>query len=182
MLMDVQCSATTQVTVNLRYDDNRNETYTIGKGDIVEISYNRNGLRSTIEGKVVRVSCVGTDPKGWFIMIDGSNDFESEKVRICPTSILACEIIQSASEIKYIATPRGRKSTIAALRVIKGRLEYSQNGYEWSPILINASNVVYGGTCPNPDDENNVTQDPSCDSSCTCGCHSSDMIEDEDVI
>ena len=87
MLMDIKCSPVTSIKVELKFDDMSTKVCVLGVGDLVDIVYNANGLRKRIEGKVLKVSAVGTDPRAWYIIVDGSDDFDSDRVKFSPMSI-----------------------------------------------------------------------------------------------
>ena len=96
MLMDIKCSAVTSIAVHLEFDDGHKKDRVIALGDLIEVEYNANGLRKKAEGKVINISTIGADPKQWYIILDGSDDFDSNKVRFSPMSILNVDIIRKA--------------------------------------------------------------------------------------
>lgn len=139
--MGIQCSAEPQITVRLTFDDNSVKTVTVGKGDLVDVEYNKNGVRRRIEGKIVKISTSGTQSVGWCIVIDGSGDFAAQQARITPSTILDIDIISKSECVDGIESPKG-KGQIIALKEMGGRLYYTKNGYDWLPVLIDRSNVV----------------------------------------
>ena len=144
MLMDIQCSSEPQIEIRLRFDNQKSKKVIVGKGDLVDVDYNKNGVRRRIEGIVTKISTNGTEARGWCIIIDGSGDFSSEIARISPTNILDIDIIRKANDSVGINSPKG-KSEIMSLRVKGSRLQYSQNGYDWFPIVIDRENVIVHG-------------------------------------
>lgn len=140
MLINNTCSAVTSVAVDLKFDDGSTKHRVIANNDLVAIEYNQNGTRRHIEGIVVKVSCIGTDVKNWYVIVDGSDDFESFRGRFCPANILDCEILRKADTVKFIETPIG-ETGIAGLRIVKGRLQYSPNGFDWLPIRIDYKGI-----------------------------------------
>lgn len=141
MLMNIKCSAMTSIKVNLEFDDNSKKERKISIGDLIDVEFNANGLRKRVEGKVLSISAVGTDPKGWYIIVDGSDDFESKKVRFAPTSILDLEILRKADTVDVVQTPLGEEG-VPYLRIVKGRLQYSKDGYRWYPIKFNRRDII----------------------------------------
>ena len=105
MLMDVKCSAVTSIAVNLTFDDGTTKNSVIGVGDLVSVEYNNNGLRKQVDGKVLKISAIGTDPKAWYIIVDGSDEFECNKARFSPMNILDLEILRKADNSNTIQTP-----------------------------------------------------------------------------
>ena len=71
MLMDVKCSAVTSIAVNLTFDDGTTKNSVLGVGDLVSVEYNNNGLRKQVDGKVLKISAIGADPKAWYSSVDG---------------------------------------------------------------------------------------------------------------
>lgn len=141
MLMDIGCSVINSIKVNLIFDDRSTKSAIIGVGDLLDVTYNANGLRKNIEGKVVKVSAVGIDPKGWYIIVDGSGDFESEQAKFSPMSILDVNIIRKADTLDYIKTPIGNNAT-PYLRVVDGRLQWSKDSETWNAIKIDSRDVI----------------------------------------
>lgn len=157
MLMDIKCSVVSSIKVNLLFDDKSTKEALIAIGDLVSIIYNANGLRKHVEGKVIKISAVGTDPKGWYIIVDGSDDFESDKVKFSPASILDVEVIRKADTLNTIQTPIGYEG-VPYLRIVKGRLQYSKDGYNWRRINVDSRDIIEDaegtvpddGSCPKP--------------------------------
>ena len=134
MLMNINCSTVISLQVDLKFDDNTTKNVIVSKGDLIEVEFNQNGLRRHIEGKVLKISCVGTDPKGWYLIVDSSDDFNSEQAKFSPMNILDIDIIRQADAVRYIETPNDCTG-INGLRVIKGRLQYSTDGFNWIDVI-----------------------------------------------
>ena len=141
MLMNIKCTAVTSIMVNLLFDDKSTKNALIALGDLIEVEYNANGLRKHAQGKVIKISAVGTDPKGWYIIVDGSDDFDSNKVRFSPASILDVEIIRKADTLNVVQTPIGHEG-VPFIRIIKGRLQWSRDGVNWHPINIDQRDII----------------------------------------
>ena len=149
MLMDIKCSAVSSVLVNLTFDDQHNKERLIAIGDLIDVEYNANGLRKHIIGKILKISTVGNDPKGWYIIVDGSDDFVGKQARFSPMSILDVDILRKGDTIELISTPIGEEG-VPHLRIVKGRLQYSKDGYNWKSIVIDDRDVIEDqeGTVP----------------------------------
>lgn len=149
MLMDIKCSTVASVAVHLTFDDNTVKDLTLAAGDLVYIEFNKNGLRRSVEGKIIKVSCVGSDPKGWYIIVDGSENYDSAQCKISVNNILDCEVIYKNSNINCIQTPKDNTG-ISFLRVVKGKLQYSNNGTEWHNIDMRDKDFIKDeeGTIP----------------------------------
>ena len=158
MLMENKCSAVTSIKVKLTFDDGSIKERVVGVGDIISVLYNGNGLRNKVTGKVLSTSAVGTDPKAWYIIVDGSDDFKSERVRFAPTSILDLEIIRKADQSEFVQTPIGHEG-VPYIRIHRGRLQYSMNGYNWRDIVIDRRNVILPAEGNAPYDEEDIDPD-----------------------
>lgn len=148
MLMNIDCSAIPSIKVKLTFDDGSNKERTVGMGDIIQVEFNGNGMRKYAEGKVIAVSANGSDPKGWYIIVDGSDDFDSKKARFAPTSILDIEILRKADTTETIRTPLGHEG-IPFLCLRHGQLMWSNDGQDWHPVRIHNRYIIEdaeGGT------------------------------------
>ena len=170
MLMDVKCSAVTSIAVHLTFDDGTTKNSVLGVGDLVSVEYNNNGLRKQVDGKVLKISAIGADPKAWYIIVDGSDEFECNKARFSPMSILDLEILRKADNSNTIQTPVGCHA-VSFLREVKGRLQWSRDGITWHSINIDKCDII---------EDKSVLEDRN--SGCDCGSgkddDSSDKIKD----
>lgn len=149
MLLDIKCDAVTSVHVHLTFDDDRSKDYIIGCGDLIDCCYNANGLRKHVIGRVVKISAVGNDPAGWYITVDGSDDFEGRFARFSPMNILNVDVLRKADMEKVVRTPLG-DNAVPYLREVKGRLQYSKDGVNWKTIRIDDRDIIEDqeGTVP----------------------------------
>ena len=173
MLMDIKCSPVTSIKVDLKFDDMSTKSCILGVGDLVDIVYNANGLRKRIEGKVLKVSAVGTDPRAWYIIVDGSDDCDSDRVKFSPMSILDAEVIRKADTLEFVQTVVG-EGGVPFLRIVNGRLQWSKDSVNWFPINVDSRDII-------EDQEGTVPVPPGCESSKddnSCGCGSNDRIQD----
>lgn len=153
MLMNVKCSAVTSIRVNLTYDNGAVKDAVIGVGDLIDVVYNANGLRKRACGRVLVVSAVSPDPKAWYIIVDGSDDFDSSKARFSPMSILELEVIAKGDNIDTVRTVKGDMA-VPYLRIVKGRLQWSKDGCTWYPINVDKEDILdQEGTMPLPPEE-----------------------------
>ena len=169
MLMNINCSTVTSIEVHLKFDDGSTKDRIISKGDLIEVEFNQNGLRRHVEGKVLKINTTNGDPKGWYIIVDASDDFDSSQAKFSPMNILDLEIIRKADAIKYIETPTDCTG-IQGLRIVKGRLQYTIDGFNWNDLHVDKRNVIIKdeeGTIPDK------TRRP---------CNDDNYTEDEDVI
>ncbi|MBR6289365.1 MAG: hypothetical protein IKR19_08520 [Acholeplasmatales bacterium] len=162
MLLDIKCDAVTSVHVHLKFDDEKVKDCVVAIGDLVDVLYNANGVRKHIIGRVVKVSAVGSDPTGWYITVDGSDDFEGKFARFSPMSILDIDILRKATSERIVRTPLGDNAA-PFLRVVKGRLQYSKDGFNWKPIKYDDRDVIepQEGTVPAGPDDCHRPEDPT---------------------
>ena len=151
MTLSVNCSVVSSVKINLTFDDGKTKTVVVGEGDLVDVIYNRNGLRQRIYGRVIRVSVAGTDPNGWWITVDGSDDFEATQARFTVMNIIDIDMIKKYGLEHNITSPQD-STGIESIRVVNGRLQYTKDGYRWFDIR-----PIWGG--PIRDEEGTV---PNC--------------------
>lgn len=177
MLMDIKCSMVPSIKVHLRFDDHSEKCALISVGDLVYVEYNANGCRKVIEGKVIKIRAYGEDPKSWYIVVDGSDDFESQQTKFSPMSILDIEILRKAGTLEFVQTVSGEYA-IPYLRIVKGRLQYSVDSFDWKPIRIDNRDIIEDqeGTvpinppCPHHHHEDNFHDD--------CGSHTCGIADD----
>ena len=168
MLLDIKCSVVSSIKVNLTFDDRTKKEGILAIGDLVDIEYNSNGLRKRIYGRIINISAVGTDPNGWYLTVDGSDDFQSTTVRFSVMGILDFTIIKKYDVSNVVETPIDG-SGICMLKVVDGFLYYTQDGIHWyKPRTRRGDTDIKPeeGTVP-------VISDPQ------CPCGNEDLIEDE---
>ena len=141
MLMDIRCSIIPSIKVDLKFDDGFTKSPILGIGDLIDLLYNSNGLRKHIVGKIIQISTPGVDPKGWSIIVDGSDGFDSDVARLSPMSILDVDVIRKAGFAKYVSTPID-DTGIMGIRINRGRLQYTVDGRKWKNIKIDDVDVI----------------------------------------
>ena len=176
MLMDIKCSEVSSVLVTLTFDDGTKKENLVSIGDLVDVEYNANGMRKHVEGKVVKISTAGLDPKGWYIIVDGSDDFQCGMAKFSPMSILDLEIIRKANTMDTVQTPIDCHN-LPYLRIVKGRLQWSKDGFSWLPVKIDARDVVDNDIEPA---EGTAPVSGSSNTSGNCGCNTSEVSTEDD--
>ena len=141
MLMDIRCSMIPSIKTELVFDNGHVKIQVLGVGDLIDLFYNSNGLRKHIIGKIIQISTPGIDPKGWSIIVDGSDDFDSEVARLSPMSILDVDVIRKAGTVRCVTTPID-DTGIMGIRINKGRLQYTRDGRHWHNIKIDDIDVI----------------------------------------
>ena len=130
MLLDIKCSVVSSIKVALRFDDGSKKEGILAIGDLVDIEYNSNGLRKRVYGRIINISAVGTDPNGWYLTVDGSDDFQSVTVRFSVMGIIDFTIIKKYDTTNVVETPVD-KTAVQAIKVVDGFLYYTQDGIHW---------------------------------------------------
>ena len=141
MLLKNTCSCITSIEVTLTFDDDRVKVRTISINDFIDVEYNKNGCRQEITGRVIKISAEGTDPKKWYIIVDGSEDYATTQAKFSPANILDIEIISKADALQYIYSTNDY-TNIKGMRIVKGRLQYTQDGRNWLPIFIDTRDII----------------------------------------
>ena len=141
MLMDIRCFMIPSIKVDLTFDNGYRKSPILGVGDLIDLLYNQNGLRKHIVGKIIQISTPGVDPKGWSIIVDGSDGFDSDVARLSPMSILDVDVIRKAGSARTVTSPND-DTGIHGIRINKGRLQYSKNGKTWKNIRIDDVDVI----------------------------------------
>lgn len=154
MLLDINCKAISSVKVRLVFDDETVKCNVISIGDLIDVTYNGNGMRKHIIGRVTSISTVGADPHNWYIIVDGSDDFARYGARFSPMDILDLEIIRKSDQEVIVKSPIGMGG-IPYIREIKGRLQYSRDGFEWHYIVIDDENIIEDDSTDNAEEEFN---------------------------
>lgn len=146
MLMEIKCAAVPAIELRLVYDDESVKKAIVSTGDLIDVTWYKDGKNRRIQGKVTKVSANGADPKAWVILVDGSGDFAENTARIVPTTITDIDIIRKYDTQDAVMSPKGCHNIIA-LRERNGRLQYTKNGIDWLYPLVDRRDVIF-----DPDD------------------------------
>ena len=149
MLIKTSYTTELSVSVSLIYDDSTVKTQKISVGDIINVTYNKNGTRKQIEGKVSRIylqdghaghighiaSCNNCTNTGCYIIVDGSEYTSADVARIDVDCILDLEMIQKVESINNITSPAG-STAITQFRLMNNQLQLSTDfGNTWLKVL-----------------------------------------------
>lgn len=174
MLIKNTCSSITSIKVDLTFEDGNVKSNVISLNDFIDVEYNKNGLRKKITGKVIKISAEGTEPKNWYIIVDGSEDYECGQVKFSPANILDLTIINKYDATQYIYSTNDFMN-IKGMRINHGRLQYTQDGVKWHNIFIDTRDIIkdaeYGPIGP-------IYPDDSCPRPHHCDCGCDDVIKD----
>lgn len=167
-----------RVIVDLFFDDNSEKHIEISEKDIVSVSYNDNGYRKTIEGKVTKIVSGKNKPtvhpsqcypvsngypiphktsEGYFI-VDGSDVYDNNRVIIYFSNILDCEMIEKYDESLIVKTVSGN-GAVQKIRINEETniLEVSKDGITW----IDVSTLIKNNKVEENIPENSITDNNS---------------------
>lgn len=149
MLLNINCTEISSIKVDLSFDDGTVKNRLLAIGDLIDVFYNGNGLRKHIIGRISSISTIGVNPREWYIVMDGSDEFASQKARFSPMNILDCEIIRKDGQDESVKTPLGDHG-VPFIRILGQRLQYSRDGYEWHYVKTADEDVIedQSGTYP----------------------------------
>lgn len=143
MLMDIRCSTEVSIKIHLKFDDGSKKNRLVSKDDLIEISFNQNGLMKRVEGKVIKINAIDSDSRRWYLIVDGSGDFESEQYKIQVMNILDLDIIRKADSVRYIETTNDC-TAIQGFRIVNGRLQYTLDGFNWKFVRTDPRYIMKG--------------------------------------
>lgn len=149
MLISNKCSAIVSIKVELTYDDGRQKERVLAVGDLVDIDFNYNGLIKHTIGRILKIYAEGSDPKNWLIILDCSDGFDSVQYRFSPVNIIDVEILKKMDAIQFVESTNDY-TNIRAIRFVHGRIQVTQDGIHWLPIVLDAKDIIYDeeGTVP----------------------------------
>lgn len=149
MTLDCKVDVIQSLRIHLLFDDESTKDSIVSVNDLIDVVWNGNGARKHMIGRVAVISANGSDPHSWYMIVDGADDFESRRERFSPTQILDLEVIRHAYDEDLIRTVRG-ENACPFLRVVKGRLQYSVDGFNWKFIQIDDQDIIEDqeGTVP----------------------------------
>lgn len=142
------------VRIDLRFEDNVRKVFTVECQDIIRVTYNKNGLATTIQGRVVSINAgttsytyrangvcncdttYATNKNGPYITIDGSDTYAGKTATVYIGTIIDCDMIYKWSNNFVVSTPPSDKDdkieSIQMIRLRNGVLEVSSDfGETW---------------------------------------------------
>lgn len=140
MTLDCKVEVIQSLKVHLVFDDESVKDSVVAVDDLIDIVWNGNGARKHMIGRVAAISAHGCDPKSWYMIVDGADDFASRREKIAPMSILDLTVIRKASDEDLVRTVKG-DNACPYLRVVSGHLQYSNDGLSWRFIKINDDDI-----------------------------------------
>lgn len=135
-LMTISYEIIQSARINMGFDDGTIKKLLVSPGDVVNVIYNYNGVRTDLTGKVTKIvsdkqnSCECSCSK-WIMVIDASAYGGSTVNRVDLAKILDLTIITKAEDYSEITSPTGEYN-ISNLRLVGNLVQLSvDNGTTW---------------------------------------------------
>jgi len=144
MLLSKSFDIIQSLVLKLVFDDESVKELVISEKDIVNMTYNKNGNRCNVEGRVSRIN-VETNTcqkRGSYIIIDASSTGKSSVEKIDINAIIDCDIVNKYESNNMITTPVGDEA-VSAFKLCGNILMLStDNGRSWMKVCELASTEV----------------------------------------
>ena len=142
------------VMIDLIFEDNVRKCFPVACKDIIRVTYNLNGIATTIQGRVVSINAAttnysykangvcncdttyATNKNGPYIVIDGSDTYEGKTATVYLGTILDCDMIYKWSDNYVVTTPpkdtESKIESVQMIRINDGKLEVTTDfGATW---------------------------------------------------
>ena len=146
------------VMIDLSFDSGIKKNFAVEVRDVINVTYNNNGLATTIQGKVISINAASTaysytahgvanvdttyctNKNGPYLVIDGSDTYAGKTATVYLGTILDCDMISKWSDNYVVTTPPADTSadinSIDMIRLHEGNVEYTiNNGESWNLIV-----------------------------------------------
>ena len=136
MLLDMNYEVINRLELKFIYDDDSVKTQMVDIGDYVSLVYNRDGMRTSIDGYVSRIyqdhGYRDCQPH-WFIILSSNNTSTGVALgKIEVRKIIDLDVLTKASESNEVLTPSDAESRITNIRLKDNVFEISQDyGSSW---------------------------------------------------
>ena len=149
MTLDCKVDVLQSFMFHLLFDDESRKDRLVAINDLIDVTWNGNGARKHIIGRVATISATGSNHADWYMIVDGADDFSSRREKIAPYQVLDVEILRKADMEDIVRTVKG-DNAVPYIRIIKGRLQYSVDGFSWHYIKIDDEDIIEDqeGTVP----------------------------------
>lgn len=133
MLLDIKYDVINSLVIKLRFDDNSVKETVVSIGDVVNCSYNKNGVRKTTEGTVKAINA-DTNPCGkqrWYLYIDSSSCGNASLDKIEVDKILDIDVLRKGQGLITVHSP-GNRMKVTDFRLNGSFLQVSSDyGKHW---------------------------------------------------
>lgn len=148
------------VFIDLRFEDGIRKAFPVQIKDIINVTFNKKGLATSIQGKVTSINAAttnytyyadgickydttyATNKNGPYIVVDGSDTYAGRSETIYIGTIIDCDMISKWSDNFIVTSPESDKCnkilSIDQIRLKDGKLEVSTDfGATWIQPDIN---------------------------------------------
>lgn len=159
------------VLIDLRFEDGIRKVFPVEIRDIINVTFNKKGIATSIQGKVTSINAAttnytyyadgickydttyATNKNGPYIVVDGSDTYAGKSETIYIGTIIDCDMISKWSDNFVVTTPQSDKVhnilSINQIRLNDGKLEVSTDfGTTWIQpgvnIQVNLEDQVSG--------------------------------------
>jgi hypothetical protein len=148
MTLECKVEVIQSFMVHLLFEDESTKDRLVAINDLISVTWNGNGARKFIIGRVAAISASGSNHNDWYMIVDGADDFSSRREKISPYQILDLEILRKADMEDLVRTVKG-DCALPYIRINQGRLQYSLDGFNWQFIKIDSDDIMeQEGTVP----------------------------------
>ena len=142
------------VLIDLRFEDGIRKVFPVAIKDIINVTFNKKGIATSIMGKVTSINAAttsytyfadgicrydttyATNKNGPYIVVDGSDTYSGRSETIYLGTIIDCDMISKCSDNKVVTTLQSDKDNdivaINQIRLKNGKLEVSTDfGATW---------------------------------------------------
>ena len=146
MLLQNNNCVISKLRFTLTFDDDTTRVIDVKEGDIVTVTYNDDGVKSSIKGKVVKIgvnfnSTIGRVKESSYMCIDGSELYAGKQVYISPDKVLDIYINESSYAIQNpVCTVENPEQSVILVREDElGYFSYSRDGEIWKSVTPNGA-------------------------------------------
>lgn len=152
------------VMIDLSFDSGIKKNFAVEVRDVINVTYNNNGLATTIQGKVISINAASTaysytahgvanvdttyctNKNGPYLVIDGSDTYAGKTATVYLGTILDCDMISKWSDNYVVTTPPADATSsvdsIDMIRVHESNVEYTiNNGESWNLVGVSSDNL-----------------------------------------
>lgn len=152
------------VLIDLRFENGIRKVFPVELKDIVRVSFNKQGLATTIQGKVTSINAAttaytyyadgvatydttyATNKDGPYMVIDGSGTYSGHTETVYLGTIIDCDMISKWSDNSVVTSPEtdetNKIESIHQIRLRNGKLEVSTDwGDTWKEVQLSPDNI-----------------------------------------
>lgn len=137
MLLSIKYDVINSLVIKLRFEDGSTKEEVVSVGDIVNCTYNRNGVRRTVEGTVKQINS-DVNPCGnqrWYLYIDSSSYGKACVDKVEVDKILDMDVLRKGAGLLSIHTP-ANKMRVTDFRLAGDYLQVSSDyGKHWFNVV-----------------------------------------------